>query len=413
MNSPTSEFGEETLTREAPAPPIHYPLSARRYLLAGLRLRRPRPKDGEAPPSFAMARPRRMKQSARALLWWIPCWYVLAQLILVVWMDESWQLNRTRVEHDKWEQLHTRLAEAPDRPLVLMFGSSRTDWAFQAGRLSGQPGPDGRPLLAYNFGVPTTGPLHEALYINDLLDEGIHPRLLLVELVTTHLNQSRRGILSEERFTVPPWLSVHQLLFLRPYLSNSRRAMIEWLESRLAPWYGFRWTVHEHLQGHHSIPRPYDQACRPMDSWGCRMLYEDPGTPEFRAWRWAGAGRMYGDSLQRFRLGAGPAQAMRDLLARCRREHIPVALVIMPVTKEFNALYSPEGRAELENFLAELRERYGVEVVDASDWLDKKDFDDGHHVLKAGAYKFTTRMIAEVQKLLARTEPPGKPPVIP
>ena len=48
---------------------------------------------------------------------------------------------------------------------------------------------------------------------------------------------------------------------------------------------------------------------------------------------------------------------------------------------------------------------YSADLIDASDWLDKEDFDDGHHVLKTGADKFSTRMIDEVQKLLARTEP--------
>jgi hypothetical protein len=319
-------------------------------------------------------------------------------------MDERWQLNRTQVENDKWKQLHDRMAETPDRPLVLMLGSSRTDWAFQAGRLSGQPGPDGRPLLVYNFGVPTTGPLHEALYVNDLLDEGIRPRLLLLEVVTTHFNDSRRGILSEERFTQAEWLSAHQFMFFRPYLSNSRRALTLWLEACLAPWYGYRWSVHEHVLGHHSTEDPYDQALRPMDCWGWRILAADPGTPAYRSWRWSAAARMYGESLQRFRLGAKPAQAMHDLLARCRREHLAVALVLMPVTKEFHDLYNAEGRAELVSFLTDLRNRYSVDLIDASDWLDKEDFDDGHHVLTAGAHKFTERMIVEVQKLLARTD---------
>lgn len=413
MNSPASECREELFGEQPASSPVRYPLSGRRYLWAALRARRPQPKDGVTRQAFAMALPRRMKRNARALLWWIPFWYVLAQLIVAFWMDESWLLNRTQVERDKWKHLHDRLAQAPDRSLVLMLGSSRTDWAFQAGRLDGQPGPDGRPLLVYNFGVPTTGPMHEALYINDLLDEGIRPRLLLVEFVGTHFNQSRRAILSEEHFTVSRWLTAHQLLFFRPYLSNRNRSLREWLEGRLAPWYAFRWSIHEHLQGKHSLKRPYDQARRPMDAWGCRLLWEDPNTPEFRALRWAGAVKMYGDSLQRFRLGKGPAQAMRDLLTRCRREHIPVALVMMPVTPEFHNLINPQGRAQLENFLAELRGCYDVEFIDASDWLAKEDFDDGHHVLKAGARKFTTRMIDEVQKMLARTNPPEPPPTTP
>ena len=60
------------------------------------------------------------------------------------------------------------VAHEPDAALVAMVGSSRTDGAFQAGRLRGLPGPDGRRLLAYNLGVPAAGPLREWLYLRHL-----------------------------------------------------------------------------------------------------------------------------------------------------------------------------------------------------------------------------------------------------
>ncbi|MHB1425674.1 MAG: hypothetical protein ACYC3I_21100 [Gemmataceae bacterium] len=400
-NFSASEPRDEMLPADPPA--LRYPMSAVRYPFLWLTESRPKPaRNSERIPNV-LARLRRMKRGAHTLLWWLPLWYILGQLVLLAWIDERWEFERTRVEHEKWKQLHERLAEAPDRPLVLMLGSSRSDWAFQAGRLSGQPGPDGRPLLAYNLAVPTTGPLHEALYLNDLLSEGIRPRLLLVEFVTTHLNQSQRGLLSEEHFTMAQWLSGHQVLFMQPYFSNKRRMLTGWLESRLASWYAYRCAVHDHLQGHHSLTNPYDQQAQPMDEWGCRLLYNDPNTPQFRVMRWAGAAKMYGESLKHFRLGPGPVQAMRDVLDRCRREQIPVALVRMPVTKEFHELFPAQARADLDNLFAELSE--GVFVIDASDWLSKKDFDDGHHVRRVGASKYTTRMIEEVHKILARTEP--------
>jgi len=405
MHPSTLSPREEMLPADRPAAPAvnRHPLSAIRYPLWSLSTSGPTPARSRPRTSPVRARLRKMKQKAHTLLWWLPLWYILGQLVFFAWMDEHWELTRTRVEREKWQQLHERLAEAPDRPLVLMLGSSRSDWAFQAGRLSGQRGPDGRLLLAYNLAVPTTGPLHEALYLNDLLDEGVRPRLVLVEFVTTHLNRSQRGLQSEEHFTMPQWLSLHQALFLRPYYSNKRQLMNHWLESRLAPWYGFRFAVHDHLQGRHAI-NPYDQQEQPMDSSGWRMLYDDPNTPEFRAWRWAWAANMYGDSLKHFRLGRGPVQAMRDLLARCRREHIPVALVRMPVTDEFRRLFPAEALLDLDKLFAKLSE--GVHVIDASDWVAKEDFDDGHHVRRVGAYFYTTRMIQEVHKLLARTDPP-------
>lgn len=97
---------------------------------------------------------------------------------------------------------------------------------------------------------------------------------------------------------------------------------------------------------------------------------------------------------------------MHDLLSRCRREQIPVAIVLMPEAKEFQDLYCSEGRAELNNFIAELRVRYNLDIIDATNWLEKGDFDDNHHAMISGAEKFTTRIIPIVHDLLARTEPP-------
>lgn len=409
MNSSGSATREEVLTGEpAASPSIRYPHSAHSYLLADLRpKRRPKSDEDEASPCLARARTRRMKRTARAMvLLWIPLWYVIGQIALFAWMDDTWKLERTVSEHRKWDLLHERLAEFKDRPFVLMVGSSRADQAFQASRLSGQLAPDGRPLFAFNMGVPTVGGMHEAMYLNDLLNEGVRPRLLLVEFVSTHFIRSQRGLQSEEHFTVAPWISAHQLLFLQRYFSNRRRALCEWIESRMAPWYGFRWAVHEHVKGEHSILRPFDQSWRPIDPWGWRILRDLPDTPECRYVRWMCAYRMYGETLKNFHLGAKPCQAMHDLLSRCRREQIPVAIVLMPEAKEFQDLYCSEGRAELNNFIAELRVRYNLDIIDATNWLEKGDFDDNHHAMISGAEKFTTRIIPIVHDLLARTEPP-------
>ena len=127
----------------------------------------------------------------------------------------------------------------------------------------------------------------------------------------------------------------------------------------------------------------FDLMRQPMDEWGSRILFDDLNTPEYRVWRTLYAFRMYGESLRQFRLGEGPVRAMRDLLARCRREHIPVALVRMPITKEFNGMIPAEGQAALEKLFAELSE--GVHVIDASEWLASEDFDDGHHAASSPA----------------------------
>jgi hypothetical protein len=221
-----------------------------------------------------------------------------------------------------------------------------------------------------------------------------------VEFIATHFNEPGRGIMSEEIMTEGCWLNAAQLAYYAPYFSRPRRKVHEWLEGRLAPWYGFRFHVHRRLQLPPG-PRAWDPASQPMDPWGWRLLISDTIAEEYRAIRWNVAHDMY-KGLQKFRFAAGPSRAMHELLARCRQEQIPVALVLMPTSVSFRSLYHPEAIVALHNFVDELHERYGPDVIDATDWLDNDDFDDGHHVRRAGAHKFTTRMIEEVQGILAR-----------
>ena len=91
-------------------------------------------------------------------------------------MEFPWHAIGTAFEARKWPKLRQLVAEAPDRPLLLMLGSSRVCWAFRAGTLDGMPDSDGRPLRVYNFGIPSTGPIFELLYLRDLLAEGIRRR---------------------------------------------------------------------------------------------------------------------------------------------------------------------------------------------------------------------------------------------
>jgi hypothetical protein len=95
---------------------------------------------------------------------------------------------------------------------------------------------------------------------------------------------------------------------------------------------------------------------------------------------------------------------MRDLVERCRREQIPLVLVLMPESSDFRTWYSPEGLAEARRLLAELRDGCGVPVIDASAWVPDDGFKDGHHLMEKGAEVFTTRLREELRPFLARGE---------
>ncbi len=341
------------------------------------------------------------------MLLWALGFFVAAQLGLVLalshWhpsLTESWW------EH-KREQLRQLTAREPDRSLLVMLGSSRTDDAFQAGRLNGLPGPGGKPLLAFNLGVPMVGPLREGLYLNELLEAGIRPHLLLVEFLPPFFNEPRKGYACEENWALAPWWTLAQLRRLWPCLTHPGRKRRDWLEARLVPWYALRthlcqwmsdkWLSlagpsRDHLQG------GWDTW--PHDEHG--YLLPQPFTPEELLRVSARTRATFFPTLQDFRLGAGPIRAMRDLLERCRREQIPVVLVLMPESTEFRRWYGPGGLAAARRLFADLAREYGTDTIDASEWVADADFWDFHHVQGRGAHAFTTRLIEALRPILVQ-----------
>jgi hypothetical protein len=333
------------------------------------------------------------------VLLWSLGFYVLAILVLNVLMDRWCPAPFEKVYRVKWEGLCQLAREEPGHPLVVMLGSSRTDGALQAGRLNNMLDSDGRPVVAFNFGVPAAGPMHEFQYLRDILDEGIRPRLLLVEFLPPLFNEPHSRLISEENWAAADWMSLHQYVRLCPYLSHPGRKASEWIAARVAPWYVHRFSLHGWVLEKLHPPTDPSPVPYPHDQWGCRC--PEPLTPQVKAAR-AQVAREYMPSLSHFRLGQGPARAMRDLLECCRQERIPVALVLTPESTTFRSWYRPECLKTMRDMLDELQATYGVEVIDATHWLDDDDFMDGHHLDVRGADKFTFRMSEEVQRLLRR-----------
>jgi hypothetical protein len=340
-----------------------------------------------------------MRRTGRAVVAWSLCWYVVAQLAVLCFL-KRWSPTLTTNERNKWPQFRRLVADNPRRPLVLMLGSSRTAWAFRSHQLDGMEGADGRPLLIYNFGMPTTGPIHQRAYLRTMLAEGVRPRLLLLEFTPALLAKAHRGITTEESMTEGAWTDLRLLDELTPYFEHPGRKYRAWLEARIAPWYAFRSYVHE------DVKHLYDGTVRVLfpsvDRRGGRLQPEQPTTEAERRYTEQLAFDMYGPGLRRFRLGAGPLRAMHEILETCRREGIQAALVMMPESRGFRSLYSAATAATVRRLKEELSARHGVEIIDAERWLADDDFEDGHHVRPSGADRFTAGMRGAIRRLLAR-----------
>lgn len=361
-------------------------------------------------PADRGSRLRRLRRRAlAALLWALFCYAAAGALPML--LQHRWEKIGPATERIKWPALRRLVARHPDRPLLLMLGSSRACWDFRAAALDGMPDSDGRPLSVYNFGIPATGPVAELFCLQDLLAEGIRPRFLLIEVLPPLLCKPRRGAFTEEGMLGFDSLSARQFLRWLPYLHRPGECAQRWLRPRLAPWHTFR----EYLELEvkclaEGRPLPTFQ---PVDDWGWHVAYPLPFPPWERLRRLGLSRDGHFPALSHFRLGKKQAQALRELLDLCRREEVPAALVLMPESSEMRGWYSDEAKAAVRGLLDELSRDYGVEVLDANCWLADYDFEDGQHAVLHGADVFTCRLAWELPRLLARSKPVGAPPSSP
>ncbi len=361
----------------------------------------------------ALARPRWLSLGGRAVLLGFLGFYLLAQLALDLVLPAWHPTLQDNCQSYKLRQVQEWAAREPDRPLLVMLGSSRTQHAFQAGRLNGLP-VQGRPLLAYNLGVPMSGQIHACLWLQEMLDAGIRPCLLLVEFCPMILNEPRKGVYSEEDWTLGPWLSLSRLARCWPYFTEPGDKAVEWLEARLAPWYALRSQLLE--WGREQAGQPVGfHAERCHDSWGF-LHHTIASTRQQREWLLAIKREFERPTLSSFRVGPTPLRALRDLLETARRERIPAVLVLMPESTAFRSWYLPQELAKALRQFAALRDAYGIDAIDAYRWLADDDFYDGHHATEKGAQAFTMRLIEELRPILARigggATPHGEPAAV-
>jgi hypothetical protein len=356
----------------------------------------------------------RLARKGRAAFAWALLFFAAAQLLLTAAM-ERWRPEwRDREYGRKLACLRECLAHNPGRPLALMLGSSRTVYGFQADRCDELWGPDGERCVGFNFGVAAAGPLKEDLCLRALLDEGIRPDLLLVEVLPPMLNEPGPDRFCEENWLYAAGLSATDLARALPYTPRPGRMLRGWARSRLVPCHAHRERLLASWLGPECVPEARTRPLERMSGCGWIAAEWQTVSPEKRRDETDFARRQYARVFEDFRIGERPARALRDLLARCRAEKITVALVLMPEGSEFRGWYPPAMVNAVDDFLAELKTAYGVAVIDARTWVADGDFWDSHHLLPSGAAAFSRRLAEEVSGVLGGPHDlasgPGSPP---
>lgn len=293
---------------------------------------------------------------------------------------------------DKELRLTRAEAARPGLPTVVMLGTSRTGFGFHAARVQDRLAP-GREVVAFNFGIPASGPVTHLLYLRRLLADGHRPGLLLVEVLPSTLADLPAG---------PP--ECHFLSGARLRRDEAQAAAgygfpakvrDEWREAAVAPWYGHRFPLLGRLAPSALPWHLRFNWSRTDDPLGWTTPFTPTVTPEQYAEGLKRAEGEYAAILSVFNPTGGGARALADLLALCRAEGIPVHLVLMPEGEGFRRFYPPATTDRLYRFLREMCAEYGVGLTDARSWLPDAAFTDGHHLLRGGAEAFSDRLADE------------------
>lgn len=300
----------------------------------------------------------------------------------------------------KAQRLH-RVLEASEspHPLVLMLGSSRAAYGFDAARFERDLArQSGRPISVFNFGTLGAGPVTELLYYRRLGEQGLRPAVLLIEVMPPFLAGQLETPPEAKLFPAASRLAGPDLALLRKYGMPTdalrRTRQLSWT----VPGYAHRAALLSRV-----LPGwlPYQES--PDWAWGgdghgwtaaIEGLRPEQYRESLRVER-----QRYAAALTTFRADGAPARALRELLSECRQQGVKPALVLMPEGSEFRRWYPVEALAELDALLNDLGREFGVPRIDGRRWVEDADFFDAHHLRARGAEVFSNRLRREVMAL--------------
>ncbi len=321
---------------------------------------------------------------AKKLVVWSLGSFLALQLALNVYMEARHAEVYDPEYRDRVVLLRQRVAENPERPLLLVVGSSRIMTGVSPEVLPPLESVNGGQPLPIAFAHSGAGAVHNLVIVRRLLREGFEPKWLVIEVVPYLLPAAQQATLAKMALA-------QDLPVLRRYIDPAK--LYGWYaEERATALVNHRGAFLRELAPGLQHAQWDVFALEPL---GGKTPEPAPDAAEI-ARRTAVVRANYQASLQRFRVHESSRQAMRELLELCRERNIPVALLLTPESSDFRSWYPPEARTLIDGFCGELHGEYGVPIVDARAWLADSDFSDGHHVLPEGAKRFTLRLGAEV-----------------
>jgi hypothetical protein len=330
---------------------------------------------------------RSRRRLARAALGWWAATFVLATAGLAVAVETIRPEWRDPEYGHRIHQLRNWKAVAPERPLVLMFGSSRTQMGIAPAAMGFADAP-GAPLV-YNFGYRSGRLFRSCFQLLRVLDDGPRPDFVLIQLSMVDLIGGIDGELLPAEWGGR--LGAGDFARLAPYLDNLADVRRSWLAARLNGWSAHRQSIlSDRLPGWQlRSTRQVQYYWERLDQYGFAAHHLESPPAAYRQALYEHARRVHAPAMAGGRVSGMTRRAVQDVVVRCRGEGIEVAFFWAPESITYRSWYSEEARREMSGFEEWIRSEIGAPVFPTPSDLPDTDFVDGFHMIRSGAEKYS------------------------
>ncbi|VTS08674.1 hypothetical protein [Tuwongella immobilis] len=372
-------------------------------LFSRLRIR-PAATPSEVPelpePSTATAAPptgscRRLRRRARTLLGTMALLLLTAHLLSLLAFDSLCPSWRDPEYGRKVAVIQRMQRQFPERPMIVLLGSSRVSMGLRTGVLEGDSAFSRRcveqgivPPAFVNASLIGSGPVMQLMMLRRLLEDGIRPAAVLAEVWSPFFGASPE--LQEEHRIDLLRLRPRELEWLPGYFSDPQKLADLELPMKLVPWYHQRVNLMT-LMAPSMLPNlgRRDANWRLMDAYGWVPGPKAVQSPAELQKQHAIAEKFYRRILEDWQPGDRAMTAQQSIFALCQEHQIPIRLMQLPESALVHAWTSPATEQRFTAQLAIWERDYGAKCQDFRTVMPGDVVPDGIHLTPEAAAQFT------------------------
>jgi len=290
----------------------------------------------------------------------------------------------------------------PDRPLVVVLGSSRVAYGVDPQVWEAAGDSIGRRPMMLNMAMVGSGPIMQRLALQRILALNVRIDAVLIEYWPPFLRED--GPYHEAARLDPARLSSMDEAVIRDHFPDPAATFDRLRQGRHNPW-----ATHGETVLNRTFPRLLPTNRRTDGHWGKIDAWGHlPGRSTVSAAEMAAARQSnsayYTGLFDGYEVGLVADAALRATIADCRSRRIAVGFVYLPEAEFFRARMPETTRKKVEHYERHVGSTFGVSWIDGRDWIGDDQLPDGFHLLSAGAGAFTMKLGSHLETVLDERE---------